>query len=146
MVGLLGLLLAPSLAMLWTICFGLGTGAAIVLGLAFVSLRASTSHHAACASSESNETNLVCVSVEQHQRRLLALCLQRLAICGRWRALSHGHSNVGSSQTTDFRVPTMPVASLAIADVRNLSMAIDNKRLLSGNGGGDHPLQAVGCP
>ncbi|SAL40971.1 major facilitator transporter [Caballeronia sordidicola] len=50
MVGLFGLLLVPALAMLWIIFFGLGAGAAIILGLAFVSLRASSSHQAAALS------------------------------------------------------------------------------------------------
>ncbi|OTP66221.1 CynX/NimT family MFS transporter [Caballeronia sordidicola] len=49
-IGLLGLLLAPSMAMLWIIFFGIGAGAAIILGLAFVSLRASNSHQAAALS------------------------------------------------------------------------------------------------
>jgi CP family cyanate transporter-like MFS transporter len=50
MAGLLGLLFAPSLATFWTICFGLGAGAAIILGLMFVSLRASHPHQAAALS------------------------------------------------------------------------------------------------
>jgi CP family cyanate transporter-like MFS transporter len=36
--------------MVWIIFFGLGAGAAIILGLAFVSLRASNSHQAAALS------------------------------------------------------------------------------------------------
>ncbi|KQR73738.1 MFS transporter [Burkholderia sp. Leaf177] len=49
-LGLLGLLLAPSFAMVWIILFGLGAGATIILGLSFASLRASNSHQAAALS------------------------------------------------------------------------------------------------
>jgi CP family cyanate transporter-like MFS transporter len=47
---LLGLLLAPEWATIWTVLVGIGTGAAIILGLAFVSLRASSAHEAAALS------------------------------------------------------------------------------------------------
>jgi CP family cyanate transporter-like MFS transporter len=50
MTGLVGLLLAPAWATLWTILLGLGTGAAIILALAFVSLRAANSRQAAALS------------------------------------------------------------------------------------------------
>ncbi|MET1025626.1 MAG: CynX/NimT family MFS transporter [Dongiaceae bacterium] len=50
MTGFLGLLVAPAWAALWTPLVGFGTGAAIILGLAFVSLRASSSHQAAALS------------------------------------------------------------------------------------------------
>jgi CP family cyanate transporter-like MFS transporter len=50
MAGLLGLLLAPAWATAWTICFGLGAGSTIILGLAFVSLRATHSQQAAALS------------------------------------------------------------------------------------------------
>jgi CP family cyanate transporter-like MFS transporter len=50
MIGLLGLLLAPEWATIWTVLVGIGTGAAIILGLAFVSLRASSAHEAAALS------------------------------------------------------------------------------------------------
>lgn len=49
-VGLAGLSLDPSAAVLWTIIFGAGTGAGIVLGLSFLSLRAATAHQAAALS------------------------------------------------------------------------------------------------
>jgi MFS transporter, CP family, cyanate transporter len=50
MAGLLGLLLAPAWATAWTVCFGLGAGSTIILGLAFVSLRAAHSQQAAALS------------------------------------------------------------------------------------------------
>jgi MFS transporter, CP family, cyanate transporter len=50
MAALLGLLLAPAWAAVWTILFGIGTGAGIILGLAFVSLRAVNSLQAATLS------------------------------------------------------------------------------------------------
>lgn len=48
--GLLGLLYAPSLATLWIFLFGVGLGAALILSLSFVSLRASSPSQAATLS------------------------------------------------------------------------------------------------
>ncbi|HEY4318951.1 MAG TPA: MFS transporter, partial [Herbaspirillum sp.] len=50
MIGLWGLSQAPAWATLWTLCFGFGAGAALILGLAFVSLRARDPHQAAALS------------------------------------------------------------------------------------------------
>lgn len=49
-VGLLGLLLAPHWSVLWTLMYGMGAGATIILGLAFVSLRACSVRQAAALS------------------------------------------------------------------------------------------------
>jgi CP family cyanate transporter-like MFS transporter len=49
-LSLLGLLLLPGWAMLWTALFGFGTGASFILGLAFISLRAANPHQAAALS------------------------------------------------------------------------------------------------
>jgi CP family cyanate transporter-like MFS transporter len=49
-VSLLGFLLLPAWATLWTILFGLGTGAAIILALTFISLRVRNTHQAAVLS------------------------------------------------------------------------------------------------
>ncbi|MFC3337170.1 MFS transporter [Paracandidimonas soli] len=48
--ALLGLLLAPQLALAWSILFGLGSGANIILGLSFIALRTSNAHQAATLS------------------------------------------------------------------------------------------------
>ena len=48
--GLAGLLWLPGWAMLWTLLFGFGSGATFILGLTFVSLRASSAHQAAALS------------------------------------------------------------------------------------------------
>jgi len=49
-VGLVGLLVIPTLAALWIVLFGLGAGSTIILGLAFISLRANTPVQAAALS------------------------------------------------------------------------------------------------
>jgi CP family cyanate transporter-like MFS transporter len=49
-LGLVGLMEAPAWATLWTVLFGFGAGAALILGLAFVSLRATHSQQAAALS------------------------------------------------------------------------------------------------
>ena len=49
-IALLGLLAAPQLALLWSILFGLGTGASIILGLAFIGLRTGNARQAAALS------------------------------------------------------------------------------------------------
>ncbi|MDX3905369.1 MAG: MFS transporter [Pigmentiphaga sp.] len=48
--GLSGLLLAPAWATVWTVLYGFGGGASIILGLAFVSLRVVTPYQAAALS------------------------------------------------------------------------------------------------
>ncbi|XTZ40554.1 CynX/NimT family MFS transporter [Salmonella enterica] len=49
-VGSLGLWLLPQQATLWTIIFGFGSGATMILGLTFIGLRASSAHQAAALS------------------------------------------------------------------------------------------------
>lgn len=49
-VALLGLLVAPQLALAWSILFGFGAGANIILGLSFIALRTANSHQAATLS------------------------------------------------------------------------------------------------
>jgi CP family cyanate transporter-like MFS transporter len=48
--GLIGLVFKPGEAPLWTVLFGGGTGATMILALSFLSLRATTSHGAAVLS------------------------------------------------------------------------------------------------
>jgi CP family cyanate transporter-like MFS transporter len=50
MVGIGGLVLAPGWAPLWAVLFGIGTGAAVILALAFLSLRATSPRQAAALS------------------------------------------------------------------------------------------------
>ncbi|ABV36505.1 permease [Shewanella sediminis HAW-EB3] len=50
MLGILGLLYFPELAMLWTLIFGFGAGAGLILGLSFISLRTDSPHQAAALS------------------------------------------------------------------------------------------------
>lgn len=45
-----GLWLAPGQAVLWTLIFGFGSGATMILGLTFIGLRASSAHQAAALS------------------------------------------------------------------------------------------------
>nr|WP_311776035.1 MFS transporter [Enterobacter ludwigii] len=49
-VALLGFITAPGLALLWSVLFGIGTGAGIILGLAFIGLRSSSALQAASLS------------------------------------------------------------------------------------------------
>lgn len=49
-VSLLGWLYAPSLALLWAVMFGIGTGAGIILGLSFIGMRTHHSQQAASLS------------------------------------------------------------------------------------------------
>lgn len=49
-VALIGLLVAPQLALVWSILFGFGTGAGIILGLAFIGLRTGNAQQAAALS------------------------------------------------------------------------------------------------
>ncbi len=49
-LGLIGLMAIPSLATLWVVLFGISTGAGVILGLAFISLRSANSTQAASLS------------------------------------------------------------------------------------------------
>ncbi|GAA0347817.1 CynX/NimT family MFS transporter [Morganella psychrotolerans] len=49
-VGLAGLLIIPSLSTLWVVLLGVSTGAGVILGLAFISLRSANSAQAAALS------------------------------------------------------------------------------------------------
>lgn len=49
-VSALGLWFLPSQAVLWTLIFGFGSGATMILGLTFIGLRASSAHQAAALS------------------------------------------------------------------------------------------------
>lgn len=49
-IGLLGLWAAPQFALLWSILFGIGTGAGIILGLSFIGLRTGNARQAAVLS------------------------------------------------------------------------------------------------
>lgn len=49
-VALAGLLVAPQMALVWAILFGIGTGASIILGLSFIGLRTRNAQQAASLS------------------------------------------------------------------------------------------------
>jgi len=49
-IGIVGLITMPSLAMLWVMVFGVGTGGGFILALALVSLRTQNAHQAAALS------------------------------------------------------------------------------------------------
>jgi CP family cyanate transporter-like MFS transporter len=49
-VSAAGLWLVPAHAVLWTVIFGFGSGATMILGLTFIGLRASSAHQAAALS------------------------------------------------------------------------------------------------
>ncbi|EDV0753742.1 CynX/NimT family MFS transporter [Salmonella enterica subsp. enterica] len=49
-VGAAGLWFVPGQAIIWTLLFGFGSGATMILGLTFISLRASSAHQAAALS------------------------------------------------------------------------------------------------
>lgn len=49
-IALLGLLVMPQLSLVWSLLFGAGTGAGIILGLAFIGLRTGNAHQAAALS------------------------------------------------------------------------------------------------
>ncbi|WP_027016306.1 CynX/NimT family MFS transporter [Comamonas composti] len=49
-IALLGLCIAPKFALVWSILFGIGTGAGIILGLSFIGLRTGNAHQAAALS------------------------------------------------------------------------------------------------
>nr|WP_314071841.1 MFS transporter [uncultured Roseococcus sp.] len=88
--ALLGLLLLPGQAALWTVLFGCGSGASFILGLALISLRTSSAHQAAALSGMSQCVGYLVASSAPplagflHERTgswstPLALCL---ALCG----------------------------------------------------------------
>ncbi|ENC9111706.1 MFS transporter, partial [Salmonella enterica subsp. enterica serovar Saintpaul] len=49
-VGAAGLWFVPGQAIIWTLLFGFGSGATMILGLTFIGLRASSAHQAAALS------------------------------------------------------------------------------------------------
>lgn len=49
-VGAVGLCFMPAHAITWTLLFGFGSGATMILGLTFIGLRASSAHQAAALS------------------------------------------------------------------------------------------------
>ncbi|MGS6271210.1 MFS transporter, partial [Enterobacter hormaechei] len=49
-VSAAGFWFAPGLAVVWTLVFGFGSGATMILGLTFIGLRASSAHQAAALS------------------------------------------------------------------------------------------------
>ena len=49
-VSMLGYILLPAQAVIWTVMYGLGSGATMILGLTFIGLRASSAHQAAALS------------------------------------------------------------------------------------------------
>lgn len=49
-VSMLGYILLPAQAVIWTVVYGLGSGATMILGLTFIGLRASSAHQAAALS------------------------------------------------------------------------------------------------
>ncbi|WVD63251.1 hypothetical protein RHO15_07135 [Utexia brackfieldae] len=62
-VGLLGLLLAPQLALIWMLLFGLGTGAGIIIGLSMVGLRTHHPHQTAILSGMSQSFGYLLAAV-----------------------------------------------------------------------------------
>ncbi|MET4682753.1 MFS transporter [Brevundimonas faecalis] len=61
--AMLGLIVAPGLAVVWAALFGFGTGATFILALAFVSLRASSAGQAAALSGMAQSVGYVVASV-----------------------------------------------------------------------------------
>lgn len=49
-VSAAGLWFMPDMAVMWTLVFGFGSGATMILGLTFIGLRASSAHQAAALS------------------------------------------------------------------------------------------------
>jgi len=49
-IALMGFIIAPAGAMIWSFCFGLGSGGGVLLALMFMGLRASSAHQAAALS------------------------------------------------------------------------------------------------
>lgn len=62
-VALLGLEVAPQFAFVWSILFGIGTGAGIILGLSFIGLRTGNAHQAAALSGMSQCIGYLLASV-----------------------------------------------------------------------------------
>ena len=83
-IGLVGLIIMPALAGLWVILLGVSTGAGVILGLTFISLRSGNPGQAASLSGMAQ-----CIGY------LLAACGPTLAgmlhdICGNWRLVLMG--------------------------------------------------------
>lgn len=89
-VGAAGLWFMPALAVIWTVLFGLGSGATMILGLTFIGLRASSAHQAAALS-----------GMAQSVGYLLAACGPPL--------MGNIHDMQGNWQT-----PLLAVAALAV--------------------------------
>lgn len=81
----------PDQAVLWTLLFGFGSGATMILGLTFIGLRASSAHQAAALS-----------GMAQSVGYLLAACGPPL--------MGRIHDAQG-----DWQIPLLTVAALAIA-------------------------------
>ncbi|HGY1230050.1 TPA: CynX/NimT family MFS transporter [Citrobacter farmeri] len=89
-VGAAGFWFMPNQAVLWTLLFGFGSGATMILGLTFIGLRASSSHQAAALS-----------GMAQSVGYLLAACGPPL--------MGRIHDGQGSWQ-----IPLLAVAALAV--------------------------------
>lgn len=89
-VGAAGFWFMPDQAVLWTLLFGFGSGATMILGLTFIGLRASSSHQAAALS-----------GMAQSVGYLLAACGPPL--------MGRIHDGQGS-----WRIPLLAVAALAV--------------------------------
>lgn len=89
-VGAAGFWFMPDQAVLWTLLFGFGSGATMILGLTFIGLRASSSHQAAALS-----------GMAQSVGYLLAACGPPL--------MGRIHDGQGSWQ-----IPLLAVAALAV--------------------------------
>ncbi|WP_216081569.1 CynX/NimT family MFS transporter [Citrobacter sp. MGH 55] len=90
-VGAAGFWFMPDQAVLWTLLFGFGSGATMILGLTFIGLRASSAHQAAALS-----------GMAQSVGYLLAACGPPL--------MGGIHDAQG-----DWQIPLLTVAALAIA-------------------------------
>lgn len=90
-VGAAGFWFMPDQAVLWTLLFGFGSGATMILGLTFIGLRASSAHQAAALS-----------GMAQSVGYLLAACGPPL--------MGRIHDAQG-----DWQIPLLTVAALAIA-------------------------------
>ncbi|RTR28231.1 CynX/NimT family MFS transporter [Shewanella atlantica] len=92
MLSILGLLYLPQLAMLWTVIFGFGAGAGLILGLSFISLRTDNPHQAAALSGMSQSVGYLLAatgpalvgsiySVTNSWETPLALCASACGLC-----------------------------------------------------------------
>lgn len=104
-VALLGLLAAPQLALLWSVLFGLGTGAGIMLGLAFIGLRSGDAVQAAALSG-------------------MAQCIGYLLAAAGPMAIGALHDALG-----DWRVPLGVCVALALLAVAMGTLAGRNVRI-----------------